>query len=388
MSPVLGSVVGPVAERHRPSRIAFCYLRITFWRDSFSICPDIEVRRIVRVGHVSDELLLDITARAERAVAQWSEGSAVENLRPLTGGASSLTFVLDVVGGVGDGDEVVLKVAPPGLPPLRNRDVLRQARLFRALEGQEGVLVPRALFEDAGDPPEIPPFFAMSMVPGECVEPNLASDEARPSPDVTKARSFDAMEVLAALHRVSPAAVGLGDEPVVTLGDEIDRWTRAFETVPTELSGDYARAARALHATVPEAMAPVVNHGDYRLGNTLCEGGRLTAIIDWEIWSLGDPRIDMTWFTFFTDEAQHPAVEPGVVAGTPTRQELIRAYETAADATLADLPWFDALTKYKEAAATALLIKRDLKSGGMSISNGRMLPALPRLVQEALDIVG
>lgn len=340
------------------------------------------------IGHVSSESLDEITVRTETAVAGWSSGSTVKDLRPLTGGASSLTFVFDVSGGPSDGAEVVLKAAPPGLEPVRNRDVLRQSRLFRALDGQPGVLVPKSLFEDAGDPPEIPPFFAMNMVPGECVEPNLASDADRPTPEATKARSFDAMKVLAAVHKVSPQAVGLGGEPIVTLGDEIDRWTRAFETVSSELSGDFMRAATALHATKPEPMAPVVNHGDYRLGNTLCEGDHLTAIIDWEIWSLGDPRVDMTWFTFFTDEAEHPAVVPGVVAGTPTRQELIEAYEAAMGVTLRDLRWFDALTKYKEAAATALLIKRGLKAGPLSPSNQRMLPALPRLVSGALEIVG
>jgi aminoglycoside phosphotransferase (APT) family kinase protein len=79
-------------------------------------------------------------------------GSAgVADLRPLAGGASSLTFA----GTRGD-DRVVVKVAPPGVAPILHRDVLRQSRILRAL-GPTEVPVPEVLWEDPGDPPEVPP---------------------------------------------------------------------------------------------------------------------------------------------------------------------------------------------------------------------------------------
>jgi aminoglycoside phosphotransferase (APT) family kinase protein len=219
---------------------------------------------------------------------------------------------------------VVLKVAPPGLAPLRNRDVLRQARLQRAVQGNRRPLAPDVLFSDPGDPPDVPPFMAMNLVAGECVEPVLSEEAERPAPGVVRARFFDAVEVLAQLHGVVPAEVGLGDEPAVGLADEVDRWTRAFATLPREMAGDYERAAKALMATMPAPLLPAINHGDYRLGNTLCEGDRVNAVIDWEIWSVGDPRVDLSWMTFFTDDAGHPAVAPGTVAGTPARREVVR----------------------------------------------------------------
>ena len=66
---------------------------------------------------------------------------------------------------------IVVKVAPPGLAPVRNRDVLRQARLLRALAGVDGVCVPQVLLEDAGSPP----FFVMDFVEGESYEPKLST---------------------------------------------------------------------------------------------------------------------------------------------------------------------------------------------------------------------
>jgi aminoglycoside phosphotransferase (APT) family kinase protein len=153
--------------------------------------------------------------------------------------------------------------------------------------------------------------------------------------------------------------------------------------VPPDLQGEYEHCAQALRATMPAPLPPVVNHGDYRLGNTLCADGRVTAVIDWEIWSVGDPRIDLSWFAFFTDEARHPAMPSPGPTGMPTATDLLARYGRE----LPDLRWFDALTRYKEAGATALLIKRGRKAGDLPDSLERMVPALPDLVREAEELV-
>lgn len=336
-----------------------------------------------RSGTVESNLLSDIARRADAAGRAWRPGVRVRGVRPLAGGTSSLTFVADVTGEVDE--PVVLKVAPPGLEPVRNRDVIRQGRVMKALQGVPGVAAPDVYFEDAA----LPPFVAMSMVPGECVEPLLAEDRSRDEKARAQNRSryLDAAHMLARLHAVDPGRIGLGDEPVLPLTGEIDRWTRAFETVPDDLRGDYQTCARALHETMPAPVAPVVNHGDYRLGNTLCEDDRVTAIIDWEIWSVGDPRIDLTWLTYFTDEAGHPAAVPGPPCGTPSVAEVVAAYEETIGTSVADIDWFHALTRYKEAAATALLIKRARKRGTLSPAFARMEPALPGLLTEALGLL-
>jgi aminoglycoside phosphotransferase (APT) family kinase protein len=335
-----------------------------------------------------EPFLIDLTERATAAARSWHDGAKVVGIERLTGGASSLTFTASFEGVAAGEAQVVLKVAPPGLEPVRNRDVLRQARLMRALADQPGVAVPAVYFDDPGDPPAVPPFVAMRFVAGECVEPTL--DEARDPARFAqvRARSLHAARVLAAMHRVDPAAVGLAGEPVVSLAEEIDRWTRAFATVPAELQGDYQRCADALHVTMPPALDPVVVHGDYRLGNTLCEGDRVAAVIDWELWALGDPRVDLTWLTFFTDDAHHPASPSDEPSGTPQPAELLAAYTAAYGESFPDMAWFEALTRYKEAAASALLIKRGRKAGQMVPGIERMVPGLPVLLEEAHQLIG
>src|SRR6266576_1778467 len=116
----------------------------------------------------------ELAARATKAAQGWAPGCTIDGVQPLTGGASSLTFTAHVTNGPPDHDRIVLKVAPPGLEPVRNRDVARQARLMRALAGAPGVRVPTVYFEDDGAPPEVSPFHAMNVVPGECLEPILS----------------------------------------------------------------------------------------------------------------------------------------------------------------------------------------------------------------------
>jgi aminoglycoside phosphotransferase (APT) family kinase protein len=342
----------------------------------------------VAVQQIDDELLASLTTRVAAQVSAWRPGAEVIDLRPLAGGTSSLTFLIHLAGVEEHETTLVLKVAPPGLMPVRNRDVLRQAQLMSALHEQSPGLAPEVLFSDAGNPPEVPPFLAMNLVAGDCVEPILIPQSERTTPENIRARGLHAARELAALHNLAPAALGLADEPVVELSSEIDRWTRAFETLPVELQGNYAQVAKLLHATIPAPVAPVVNHGDYRLGNTLCEGAAVNAIIDWEIWSLGDPRIDITWLMFFGDDGGHPAAEPGPVAGTPSAAEVVREYESVRGVEIGDLSWFHALTRYKEAGLTGLLLKRADKNGTtMKPALARMRPELPRLLGEAVALI-
>jgi aminoglycoside phosphotransferase (APT) family kinase protein len=329
-------------------------------------------------------LINELKDRAQRASQSWRPGARLLSVEPLTGGASSLTFTTRFEGVPAADEVVVLKVAPPGLPAVRNRDVLRQGTVMRALAGHAGVMVPEVLFEDAGDPPEVSPFLAMNLVPGECLEPILV---ANPEPDRSsdfRERAFGAARVLAAMHALEPAAIALGDQPVVSIKDEIDRWTRAYETSPPHLQFNYPEVAEALYTSIPAAAPPVVNHGDYRLGNTLCVQDRLTAVIDWEIWSVGDPRVDLTWFTFFCDDGGHPSKASDDPSGMPSGAEALAAYREAGGEDYPDLAWFEALTYFKEASLTSLLIKRAEKSGDRAVAD-RLVGFIPKL-GELLDM--
>src|SRR5262249_31805488 len=153
-------------------------------------------------------------------------------------------------GAPGADARTVVKIAPPGLPPVRNRDMLRQGRVIAALGGVPGVRVPRLLFTEDGTPPEIPPFIVTSFERGECYEPILEAANAPRPHDEVRTRAFAAARMLAALH-AAPADTmadqldppGGEREAEVTLGDEIDRWTRALDTVDDSMRVGYQECA-------------------------------------------------------------------------------------------------------------------------------------------------
>lgn len=301
----------------------------------------------------------------------------IGGLHRLSGGASSLTYG----GTLGAGEPVVVKVAPAGVPPERNRDVLRQARVMRALTGT-GVPVPAVLWEDAGDPPAAPPLFVMAHVPGTSLEPlfdvRRIGDDA---PASVAARLHRAAGVMASLHALDVGALGLAGEPVVGPLDEVARWERAFRTVDGALVPGWAEAAAVLRASAPAPLGPTLVHGDFRLGNMLAVGAEVTAVIDWEIWTVGDPRVDLGWFLVNADPATYR--RPTRYAGLlPSPAELAAAYGD-----VPDVAWFEALACFKSAATWSLIVKHDRRRPVPDPELQAMAAVLPRLVRRAARLL-
>ncbi len=309
------------------------------------------------------------------------------DLSRLTGGQSSLTYAASVTV---DGVErrVVVKVAPAGLEPVRNRDVLRQARIIDALH-RAGAPVPEVLWQDGGDPPDVPPLFVMSLVEGTSFEPLFdpaPTDGSAEPATVVSERLRHATDVLASLHAVDPGAIELGEEPVVGIAHEIDRWVRSLQTVDQSAVAGWERVADTLHATAPTPMRPSVVHGDYRLGNTLARGGRVTAVIDWEIWSVGDPRTDLGWFLANADPRTYRRPSP-YIGRLPDPTELADIYSERLGRAVDDLAWFRALACFKSVAIWALILKHNARRADPDPVATEIATVLPDLLARALDLV-
>ena len=304
------------------------------------------------------------------------------------GGNSGITCLARVTGG-GLGERLIVKVAPPGLEPVRNRDVVRQARLLQAL-GREGrVPVPGVVLVSPGDPPSLPPAVVMRFVEGETIEPGL--EPTRPPAEIVRSRSLAAARLLAVLHRLDATALGLDSEAKMSLRDELDKWARAFASVEAPHQAGHGAILSLLVASMPEPVPTAICHGDFRLGNMLCSGPDIGAVIDWEIWSRGDPRLDLSWLLWISDPTHPSAVGP--VAGMPSADELIAAYVDAGGDPIGrrELVWFQALTCYKQASTVALLAKHGRrKQDGSAPVFEALTPRLiarARALLESQDIV-
>lgn len=306
-------------------------------------------------------------------------GGPLRDLTPLPGGNSSLTYAATT----DTGARVVVKVAPPGLPPVRNRDVLRQARILTALAQVADVAVPEVLGTDSGAPPDVPPLFVMSFADGESYEPRHTALAERPPAAEVRGRAAAAARMLAALHAFGAAESGI-EEEAVPLTAEVERWRAALATCELEPAAAQAESdcRRLLTEALPAPLRPAVLHGDWRLGNMQCVGTEIRAVIDWEIWSVGDPRLDLAWLRLMSDPGHPTALAPD--APTLEPDELLAVYETASGRPVADLGWFDALVRYKQAAASALLVKNAERRDQVTERVERMRHGIPLLLATAL----
>jgi aminoglycoside phosphotransferase (APT) family kinase protein len=302
-------------------------------------------------------------------------------LTVLEGGRSGLTYVLHD-GGSGH----VVKAVPPGRPARGRHDVLRQSHVLSALAGR-GLPIPAVTARDE----VAPAWFAMELAAGEAVEPVLDVATAL-APDLARERMTRAARVLGALHAVPLDALADGVRTAggalpdpATPGDELLRWEETMHAVPLELRPGSEELLAALHADVPDPVAPVLVHGDFRLGNLLCAGVEPTALVDWEIWGVGDPRVDLGWFGVFTDGTLFPGVGR-VVPGLPSEDELGELYR-AAGGTQPQTPWFRALARMKMAAIMGHNLRRHREGRHHDPVQEQLPPTIAALIGSARGLL-
>lgn len=296
----------------------------------------------------------------------------VSSLEVLPGGHSGLTYRVSAAG-----RPLVIKAVPPGRRSVGRHDVVRQARILRVLTSTD-VPVPGLVLLDETEPA----WFAMEWVVGEAVEPVL--DGITLPSGLARIRALKAAEVLAALHAVDAGAIA--DEPVMALPDEMAKWDTTLHAGPAEFIPAGERLSAALSERMPQPWPAAIVHGDYRLGNMMFDGQTPAAVVDWEIWSVGDPRVDLGYFTVFADADNFPEIGTAVPE-LPTADELADTYGQAAGRTVEDLGWFAALGRFRMAAIMAHNLRRH-RDGRHRDEAQETLPAtIHRLTQNGLDLL-
>lgn len=321
-----------------------------------------------------DEAIAVIVPRAEAAL-----GGTLRGARPLPGGHSGVTLVAEL-----DGERsVVVKATPPGRAPVGRHDVLRQARVMAHVRGTVPVPELLAVVEDD------PPLFVMSFERGEAAEP--AHDEAPSGDDdaLVAARFTVATDLLARLHALDPGPLrGADDAELATPAVELTRWERTLNAVEDPHVGDLGRAAfDRLRSSTPDLWRTTLVHGDYRLGNILFDGPAAVAVIDWEIWSVGDPRVDLGWYLTFSDPRDFPSI------GFPARRlppadALVAAYEAATGSVVPDVPWFRAFGAFKMGVIMAHNLQRHRSGRHVDPFQDRLPPTIDHLLGRAHALAG
>ena len=212
------------------------------------------------------------------------------SIRQFEGGQSNPTYFLRA-----SGAQYVLRKKPPGQLLPSAHAVEREYRVMRALALTDVPVPPTLLMCD--DASVIgTPFFIMGCVEGRVFrQPHL--------PGVTAADRAaiytDMADVLARLHRVDVAAIGLADygKPGNYYARQIGRWGQQYAAARTDEIPSMDRLTEWLPANIPPGDETAIVHGDYRVENLIFHPTepRIIAIVDWELSTLGHPLADLAY---------------------------------------------------------------------------------------------
>jgi aminoglycoside phosphotransferase (APT) family kinase protein len=301
------------------------------------------------------------------ARALGDPGWAGADVALISGGKSNLTYRVRSRAG-----DVVLRRPPLGNVLPTAHDMVREHTVLRALAGTE-VPVPTPLHLCTDTEVLGAPFYVMSHVEGPIVRDALPAGFAESAAERT-AITHGLVDTLATLHAVDPAAVGLAGfgRPEGFLARQVSRWTRQWRATADAVTGaadELDALAEALAASVPDSPTGAIVHGDYRIDNTVLDPdhpGRIAAVLDWEMSTLGDPLADLGLLLVYWAEAGDPperrAVSPvrsvTTLPGFGTRDDLVRRYAERSGRDLADLPWYVAFGSFKLAVVVAGIVAR------------------------------
>jgi aminoglycoside phosphotransferase (APT) family kinase protein len=271
----------------------------------------------------------------------------------IAGGRSNLTYAIR-----GAAEPLVLRRPPLGHVQATAHDMEREFRVISALRGSR-VPVPRAIrFVDDPASGVDAPFYLMERVKGRTI--SSRADNAAYNPAQLRELSLDLVRTLAHLHSIVPADVGLEDfgRPDGFLTRQVERWGKQYEGSRSRGLPELDALQRELHVALPETRRSSILHGDYRLDNALVRdiagAPQLSAILDWEMATLGDSLTDLGllglyWNINNLEDVPRDAVPSSVSAedGYPTFEELVDEYSETAGVTVPELPWYLGLAAFK-----------------------------------------
>jgi aminoglycoside phosphotransferase (APT) family kinase protein len=312
-----------------------------------SLAPDDIVRTHADGARNSREPLLVLEPLLDFLKSSGLDAPDSLEAVPVGEGHSNVTFVLST--------GVVLRRPPRGPLPPSAHDVLREARLLRALEPTP-VRAPRVLAV-CDDPGVIgSPFYVMERLEGEVVTSQIPP--AFDTPAERQRMAEELIDALVELHAVDWRAVGLEGfgKPSGYLERQLRRFIGLWEHNRTREIPEVASVGEWLRVNMPESLPATIVHGDYRLGNTMLASeppARLIAIFDWEMATIGDPLADLGYLMMFWVQSDDPNLgmyELQAVTrkeGFPTRAEMIALYEQRSGRSMQALDWYVTLALWK-----------------------------------------
>lgn len=341
----------------------YFHCRIKTWTENWRV-TNVSVRPTDPVSTASIGAVTAVGLN-EEAVSAWIAELGVGATTPLTferigNGQSNLTYSVTDAGG----GRWVLRRPPLGTLLASAHDVVREHRILSSLQGTK-VPVPKIL--GITEDPEITdaPLVLMSyidgiVIDGVAVAQKLTEDERR-------AVGLAMPKTLASIHGVDLEETGLEDlasrKPFAER--QLKRWSAQWEKSKTRDVPDVDRLAEILHRNIPEQNEVTLVHGDFHLNNVITDPveGRIVAVVDWELCTLGEPLADLGALLAYWPEAGDKVAGPfmaSTLEGFPNREELVAAYVEATGRDVSAVGYWHVLALWKLSIIAEGVLRRIL----------------------------
>lgn len=283
-----------------------------------------------------------------------------------------------------------LRIPPPEAPESRDEGILREYRIIAALDGTDvphtaalGVCADTMVLGRA--------FYLMGFVDGWS-----PMDHGNPWPapfdtdfEARRGLAFGIVEGTALMSKVDWRARGLGDlgRPDGYHERQVERWTRFLDRIKGRELPGFDEAAAWLRAHRPIDYVPGLMHGDYQFANVMFKHGstaRLAAIVDWEMGTIGDPKLDLAWILQGWPEDTDGPASGGYVdlEGMPTVTELLDHFAAASGRQVDDIDYYLVLARWK----LAVVLEQGFQRAGSDPKLNAFGPIVLDLMTGAADL--
>lgn len=295
-------------------------------------------------------------------VTDWLEAHVPALTRPLkfsliTGGHSNLTYRCEDAAG----RAWVLRRPPLGHVLESAHDMSREHRIISALrDSPVPVAATHGLCQDAAI--NGADFYVMDFVDGDVLHD--ATHAAAVPAAQRRSIGEQVIDILADLHMIDPDHVGLGNfgRREGYVARQLKRWTGQWEATRTHDIPAMDQSTRLLAERIPQQVGASIVHGDFRLGNMIVADGKVRAILDWELGTLGDPLSDLGYLLndWVAPDDADAVNQPSSAGGFPSRDELCARYTKATARDLGDINYYRAFSYWRLAAIGQGVYKRYL----------------------------
>ncbi|MCU1486690.1 MAG: putative aminoglycoside phosphotransferase [Actinomycetia bacterium] len=284
-----------------------------------------------------------------------------------------------------------LRMPPSGAPAARDEGILREWRIIEALDGSDVPHTPAIAYCDDGAVLGRP-FYVMGFVDGWSPMSTMGK---WPAPfdtdlDARKGLAYQLVEGIALLSNVDWQAKGLHDlgRPDGFHERQVDRWTAFLERIKGRELPGFDEAAAWLRAHKPIDFVPGLMHGDYQFANVMYEHGapaRLAALVDWEMGTVGDPKLDLGWVVHSWPDDPDNLTDGFTyvdMQGMPTKDQVLQHYSSVSGRQVDDIDYYCVLAKWK----LAVVLEQGFQRAGDDEKLQAFGPVVLDLMRAAADL--